>query len=70
MQNKDLDVTGQKLNQVVQVAQQLNTNSILNPNKNSGFLGGLFNKLKGAKQSFDQNFNSTKAQIDSLGHRN
>ena len=66
MQNKDLDVTGQKLNQVVQVAQQLNTNSILNPNKSSGFLGGLFNKLKGAKQSFDQNFNSTKAQIDSL----
>ena len=66
VQNKDLDVTGQKLNQVVQVAQQLNTNSILNPNKSSGFLGGLFNKLKGAKQSFDQNFNSTKAQIDSL----
>lgn len=29
-------------------------------------MGGLFNKLKGAKQSFDQNFNSTKAQIDSL----
>ena len=66
VQNKDLDVTGQKLNQVVQVAQQLNTNSILNPNKSSGFLGGLFNKFKGAKQSFDQNFNSTKAQIDSL----
>lgn len=66
VQNKDLDVTGQKLNQVVQVAQQLNTNSILNPQKSSGFLGGLFNKLKGAKQSFDQNFNSTKEQIDSL----
>ncbi|NLN57614.1 MAG: toxic anion resistance protein [Gammaproteobacteria bacterium] len=66
VQNKDLDVTGQKLNQVVQVAQQLNTNSILNPQKSSGFLGGLFNKLKGSKQSFDQNFNSTKEQIDSL----
>ena len=61
-----MDDTGHKLNQVVQVAQQLNTNSILNPNKSSGFLGGLFNKFKGAKQSFDQNFNSTKAQIDSL----
>lgn len=66
VQNKDLDETGQKLNQVVQVAQQLNTNSIVNPKKTTGFLGGLFNKIKGAKQSFDQNFNHTKAQIDTL----
>lgn len=28
VQNKDLDTTGQKLNEVVQVAQQLNTSSI------------------------------------------
>ena len=33
VQNKDLDATGQKLNQVVQVAQQLNTSSILNKKK-------------------------------------
>lgn len=38
VQNKDLDATGQKLNQVVQVAQQLNTSSILNKSKSSGFL--------------------------------
>ncbi|NWK75580.1 toxic anion resistance protein [Acinetobacter sp. SwsAc6] len=66
VQNKDLDATGQKLNQVVQVAQQLNTSSILNKSKNSGFLGGLLNKFKGAKQSFDQHFNTTKEQIDAL----
>ena len=66
VQNKDLDTTGQKLNQVVQVAQQLNTSSILNKSKSSGFLGGLLSKFKGAKQSFDQHFNSTKEQIDSL----
>ncbi len=66
VQNKDLDATGQKLNQVVQVAQQLNTNSILNKSKSSGFFGGLLSKFKGAKQSFDQHFNSTKEQIDSL----
>ena len=66
VQNKDLDVTGQKLNQVVQVAQQLNTSSILNKSKNSGFLGGLLSKFKGAKQSFDQHFNTTKEQIDVL----
>ena len=66
VQNKDLDTTGQKLNQVVQVAQQLNTQSILNKKKSSGFFGGLINKMKGAKQNFDQHFSSTKEQIDVL----
>lgn len=66
VQNKDLDATGQKLNQVVQVAQQLNSSSILNRKKSSGFLGGLISKMKGAKQSFDQSFNSIKQQIEVL----
>ncbi|ENX16076.1 hypothetical protein F895_01665 [Acinetobacter sp. CIP 64.2] len=66
VQNKDLDATGQKLNEVVQVAQQLNTSSILNKSKNSGFFGGLLSKFKGARQSFDQHFNTTKEQIDVL----
>ncbi|TCB46920.1 toxic anion resistance protein [Acinetobacter terrestris] len=66
VQNKDLDATGQKLNQVVQVAQQLNTSSILNKKKSSGFFGGLISRMKGAKQNFDQHFNSTKEQIDVL----
>jgi uncharacterized protein YaaN involved in tellurite resistance len=66
VQNKDLDATGQKLNQVVQVAQQLNTSSILNKAKSSGFFGSILSKFKGAKQNFDQHFNTTKEQIDSL----
>ena len=66
VQNKDLDNTGQKLNEVVQVAQQLNTSSILNKSKSSGFLGGLLSKFKSAKQNFDQYFNTTKEQIDVL----
>ncbi|OTG66618.1 toxic anion resistance protein [Acinetobacter silvestris] len=66
VKNKDLDVTGQKLNEVVQVAQQLNTSSILAQPKSSGFIGSILNKFKGAKQSFDQHFNTTKEQIDSL----
>lgn len=66
VQNKDLDATGQKLNQVVQVAQQLNSSSILNQSKSSGFLGSILSKFKGAKQSFDQHFNTTKEQIDAL----
>jgi len=66
VQNKDLDSTGQKLNEVVQVAQQLNTSSILNESKSSGFFGGLLSKFKSAKQNFDQHFNTTKEQIDVL----
>ena len=66
VQNKDLDETGQKLNQVVQDAQQLNTSSILNKKKNSGFFGGLISKIKGAKNNIDMHFNTTKEQIDTL----
>ena len=66
VKNKDLDVTGQKLNEVVNVAKQLNTSSILNKSKSSGFLGGILSKFKGAKQNFDQHFNTTKEQIDTL----
>ena len=66
VQNKDLDETGQKLNQVVQVAQQLHTSSILNKKKNSGFFGGLMSKIKGAKNNIDMHFNTTKEQIDTL----
>jgi len=66
VQNRDLDETGQKLNQVVQVAQQLNTSSILNKKKNSGFFGGLMSKIKGAKNNIDMHFNTTKEQIDTL----
>lgn len=66
VQNKDLDETGQKLNQVVQAAQQLNTSSILNKKKNSGFFGGLMSKIKGAKNNIDMHFNTTKEQIDTL----
>jgi len=66
VQNKDLDATGQKLNQVVQVAQQLNTSSILNKPKSSGLLGNFLGKIKGAKQNFDQQFHTTKEQIDVL----
>ena len=66
VKNRDLDVTGQKLNEVVSVAQQLNTSSILNQAKNSGFFGSILSRFRGAKQSFDQQFNSTKEQLDAL----
>ncbi len=68
MRSKDLDETGKKLNEVVHVAKQLNTSSILNKPKTSTIplIGGLLNRMKGAKQSFDQNFVNTKEQIDGL----
>ena len=66
VKNRDLDETGQKLSQVVNVAQQLNTQQILNSPKRSGLIGGLLNKFKGAKQNFDQQFHSTKEQIEAL----
>ncbi len=66
VQNKDLDETGQKLNQVVSVAQQLNSSNLLSENKKSGLLGLLFSKFKDAKQSFQVQFNSTKEQLDVL----
>jgi len=66
VQNKDLEETGQKLNEVVHVAQQLNTSSILNQQKNNGFLGKIINKIKGAKNNFDMAFNTTKEQLNVL----
>ena len=66
VKSKDLDETGQKLNQVLQVAQGLNSANILNANKSRGFLGGLIDKFKGSKQSFEMQFNSTKTQIEGL----
>lgn len=40
VKNKDLDETGQKLNQVVRVAQNVNVNALVNPNRPKGFFGG------------------------------
>lgn len=66
VKNKNLDETGQKLNQVVRVAQSLNTNMVLSPSKSTGFLGNILNKFRGMKTSFNENFNTTKEQIDAL----
>lgn len=66
VQNKDLDETGQKLNQVVTVAQQLNSNNLLAENRKTGILGAIFSKFKNAKQNFQLQFNTTKEQIDTL----
>lgn len=65
VKNKDLDETGKKLNEVISVAQQINSKNLLAENK-KGILGFIFSKLKGAKQSIQEQFNSTKEQMDTL----
>ncbi|AOA57854.1 toxic anion resistance protein [Acinetobacter larvae] len=66
VKNKSLDETGQKLNEVLQVAQQLNHNTLLNANKNQGFIGSILNKFRNAKQNFEQQFDSTRQHIERL----
>lgn len=66
VKNKDLDETGQKLNQVVRVAQNVNVNALVNPNRPKGFFGGMISKFRGMKQNMNENFNTTKEQIDTL----
>ncbi len=66
VKNSELEDTGKKLNEVVQTAQQINQSNLLHPGKNSGFFASLFNKVRGAKQSFDQQFDNTKQHLDRL----
>lgn len=66
VKNKDLEGTGQKLSEVVQVAQQLNAANALQANRSTGFLSSLFNKVRSSKQSFHQQFDDTKQQLDRL----
>lgn len=65
VKNKDLDVTGQKLNEVISVAQQVNSKKLLAENR-KGIIGFIFSKIKGAKQSIQEQFSTTKDQMDNL----
>lgn len=64
VKNKELDETGKKLNEVISVAQQLNSKNLLN--KKSGFWDILLSKFTRSKQSFQDQFSTTKEQMDSL----
>ena len=68
VKNKDLDETGAKLNQVITVAQGINSNNLVG---GSGLaklpiIGGLFKSVTRARQNFAMKFNSTNEQINSL----
>lgn len=70
VQNKDLDQSGKKLDEVLKVAKGVNAKSLLNnSNKkffNRGILGRIFGNISNAKDSFISNFNTTKQQLDGL----
>lgn len=66
VKNSDLDGTGKKLNEVVQVAQQLNHANLFNGSQSGGFFASLLDKFRGAKQTFNQQFDHTKAHLDRL----
>lgn len=66
VKNSELEETGKKLNEVLQTAQQINQSNLLSTNKSTGFFSTLFNKVRGAKQSFDQQFDDTKQHLDRL----
>lgn len=70
VQNKDLDHSGKKLDEVLVLAKSVNAKSLLNPDNKSifkrGFLGKLLGHVVKAKGDFLAGFNNTKEQIDSL----
>lgn len=48
------------------MAQNVNVNALVNPNRPKGFFGGMISKFRGMKQNMNENFNTTKEQIDTL----
>lgn len=70
VQNKDLDETGQKLNQVLITAREINGNNLIS--NNQGFMarlpiiGGMFKSVSKAKENFQMKFANTNNQIESL----
>lgn len=69
VRNNELDETGTKLNQVLSVAQTINSsNLIVAPTglAKLPLIGALFKSAKGAKQKFEMRFADTNAQIDNL----
>lgn len=68
--NKDLDETGQKLNEVITVAKTINSNNLIENNHGAlsklPIIGGLFRSVDKAKQNFAMKFNDTNKQIETL----
>lgn len=69
VKNKDLDETGDKLNQIITVAKDINSSNFIG--ETSGFsklpiIGGLFKSVDKARQKFEMKFANTDQQIGNL----
>lgn len=68
VQNKDIDVIGTKMNEVLVVAREINGNNLIG--NNQGFLaklpvvGGMFRSVSKAKENFQMKFANTNTQIE------
>lgn len=69
VRNNELDETGTKLNQVLSVAQTINSSNLISSPSGLSklpLIGALFKSAKGAKQKFEMRFADTNSQIDGL----
>jgi uncharacterized protein YaaN involved in tellurite resistance len=69
VKNSELDETGAKLNQVLSVAQTINSSNLISSSSGLAklpIIGSLFKNAKSAKQKFEMRFADTKTQIDNL----
>ena len=69
VKNSELDETGAKLNQVLSVAQTINSSNLISSPSGLAklpIIGSLFKNAKNAKQKFEMRFADTKTQIDNL----
>ena len=69
VKNSELDETGAKLNQVLSVAQTINSSNLISSPSGLAklpIIGYLFKNAKSAKQKLEMRFADTKTQIDNL----
>ncbi|MFB2539023.1 MULTISPECIES: toxic anion resistance protein [unclassified Acinetobacter] len=64
---KDLDETGKKLNDILNLAKQINAENIIQVSEQkSGLFGGLFAKIKQTKHNMQQQFHTVQQQLEAL----
>ena len=67
--SKDLDVTGEKLNQIVSVATDINSSNFIGETSTLSklpILGGMFKSVEKARKKFEMKFANTESQITNL----
>jgi Uncharacterized protein involved in tellurite resistance len=66
IRNKDLDVAGTKLTEVVNLARSVNVSNLTESRSNLPVIGPIINKIRTRGKNFAAQFDSTREQIDAL----